>query len=127
MRATYPATPLSCVTQAFSPLVHHSKAKLFLSKGPFNLLPNNANEFNAIFHLFSQGNNVCAQVLCLPQTERCNPAGVLQPPILWGLGVSRRCHVFAHLVEVVRLRSGCGDIEFFDMFGSDMNDFIDVL
>jgi hypothetical protein len=35
--------------------------------------------------------------------------------------------MFAHLVEVVRLRSGCGDIQFLDMFGSDVNDFVDVL
>ena len=33
----------------------------------------------------------------------------------------------AHLVEVVGLRWGCGDVQLFDVLGSDVNDFIDIL
>ena len=35
--------------------------------------------------------------------------------------------MFAHLVEIVGLRWSCGDLQLFDLLGSDVNDLIDVL
>ena len=67
------------------------------------------------------------KVLCLPQAEGGDSAGILQPPVFRRLGISRRCHVFAHLVEVMGLRRGCGDVPLFDLLGSDVADLIDVL
>ncbi len=63
----------------------------------------------------------------MPQSEGRDAAGVLQPPILRGLGVTRRCHVFAHLVEVVGLCWGCCNIQLFNVHCSDVDDLIDVL
>jgi integrase/recombinase XerD len=67
------------------------------------------------------------EVLRLSQSKSRDTASVFQPPILRRLGVTRRCHVFAHLVEIVGLRWGGGDIEFFNMLRPDVDDFIDVL
>jgi hypothetical protein len=35
--------------------------------------------------------------------------------------------MFAHLVKVMGLRWGGGDVQLFDVFGSDVDDLIDVL
>ena len=35
--------------------------------------------------------------------------------------------MLAHLAEIVRLRLGCGDTQLFDVLGSDVDHFIDVL
>ena len=100
---------------------------LLIAERAFDLFPDEAYELHAVSDLFSQRNRVRAEVLRLPQSEGRNTASILQPPILRRLGVTRRCHMFAHLVEVVRLRWGCGYVEFFYVFGSNVNDLIDVL
>jgi hypothetical protein len=84
-------------------------------------------ELDAIPHLFPKRHGICAQALCLPQAEGGDSAGILQPPVFRWLGVTRRCHVFAHLVEVMGLRRGGCNIQLFDVPGSDVNDCIDVL
>ena len=105
----------------------HIDSLQIFAKGTLDFFPDNADELDAVSHLFSYRNSVCAEVLCLTQSKGRNAAGVLQPPILRRLGVTRRCHVFAHLVEVVRLGWGCGYVELFYVFGSNVNDLIDIL
>ena len=105
----------------------HIDSLQIFAKGTLDLFPDNADELDAVSHLFSYWNSVCAEVLCLTQSKGRNAAGVLQPPVLRRLGATRRCHVFAHLMKVVGLGWRCGDVQFFDMFGSDMEDLIDVL
>ncbi len=98
-----------------------------LSQRTLDLFPNDADKFNAVPDLFSERDSIGAEVLRLPQSEGRDAAGILQPPILRWLGVTRRCHVFAHLVEVMGLRGGGGHVQLFDVFGSDVDDLIDVL
>ena len=101
--------------------------EVFVTKRTLNFFPDDANELHAVSHLLSKRNCVRTEILCLSQSEGGDTAGVLQPPILRRLGVTRRCHVFAHLVEVVGLRLGCGDIQLLNVLGSDVDDLIDVL
>ena len=103
------------------------KCLCFIPQRPFDLFPNDADKFNAVPDLFSERDSIGAEVLRLSQSEGGDATGVLQPPILRRLRVTRRCHVFAHLVEVVGLRWGDGDVQLFDVFGSDVDDLIDVL
>ncbi len=93
----------------------------------FNFFPDYANEVNAIPHLLSQRGRVGTEVFCLPQSEGRDAAGILQTPILRWLGVTRRCHMFAYLVEVVGLSRGGSHVQLFDVFGPDVNDLIDIL
>jgi hypothetical protein len=92
-----------------------------------DLLPHNTNELNAVSHLFPQRDCIRAEIFCLPQSKRSDTTGVLQPPIFGRLGVTRRCHVFAHLVEVMGLCWGSCDVQLFNVHGSDVDDLIDVL
>jgi hypothetical protein len=100
---------------------------LFFSESSFYFFPNDSNELDAIPYLLSQWHRVCTEILCMSQSKGGYAASVLQPPVLRRLGVTRRCHMLAHLVEVVGLRLGCGDIQLLNVFRSDVDDLIDVL
>jgi len=104
-----------------------SDRSCFLAQRPLDLFPDDANELDGVTHLLSKRDSVGAEVLRLSQAKRCDATSILQPPILRRLGATRRCHVFAHLVEVVGLGWGCGDVQLFDVLGSDVDDLIDVL